>query len=288
MNATQLLQAILDGLATGALYALVALSFSLVWATVRTVDLALLQIIAVAGMVAYWVGSAGVVPALLASIAVSVALAVLSHYIAIRPTRAKGQIYPVIASLGLGLLILGAASLIFGVNLHTMPPLIPGGGLHIGSLYIAWTSSAVLCITFALLASAAIAMKVSKLGLAFRATAAEPQLAEAYGIGVRSVLLGSAASAGVGIGLAGPLGAVQGGSVSPFFGATMGLMGIVAMLLGGAGNPAGAVVGGLLVGIIQSVASQYLSGSMGEVASYSLLLLVMVARPSGLMKGSMA
>ncbi len=288
MNVTQLLQSIVDGLATGSTYSLVALSFTLVWATVRTVDLALLQIIALAGVVAFEVSGNGPVVALLAGVLAAVVVTTFSHYVAIRPTLHKGQIYPIVASIGLGLLVVGLTSLAFGLDLHTMPNLVPSGGFHPGPLFVSWTAAVVISVTGVLLVAAGATMRYTRIGLAFRASAAAPDLAEAYGVGVGSVRRGAAVVAGAGVGLAGVFGAVLAGSVSPFFGAAMGLNGIVAMLIGGAGNLSGAVFGGVLIGVLESVSSQYMAGSSAQIVSYSLLFFVMIVRPTGLMKGSTA
>jgi len=91
MNVTQLLQSIVDGLATGSTYSLVALSFTLVWATVRTVDLALLQIIALAGVVAFEVSGNGPVVALLAGVLAAVVVTTFSHYVAIGPRSTRDR-----------------------------------------------------------------------------------------------------------------------------------------------------------------------------------------------------
>jgi branched-chain amino acid transport system permease protein len=122
---TQLLQSLSDGLATGASYAVLALAFTVLWATVRTVNMAILQLVTVGGVVAYYAAGAGAVVAFLAGIGAATGLGLITHYSAVRPTLKNGQIYPIIATLGVGLLITGGISLIFGEDLQTVPPLLP-------------------------------------------------------------------------------------------------------------------------------------------------------------------
>jgi branched-chain amino acid transport system permease protein len=98
------------------------------------------------------------------------------------------------------------------------------------------------------------------------------------------VRFGAALVAALFIGLAGVFIGLMAGSVSPLMGAAAGLKGMVAMLIGGAGNLPGAVVGGLAVGVIESVSAQYVSSSFSGAAAFAVLFLVMVLKPSGLMK----
>jgi branched-subunit amino acid ABC-type transport system permease component len=142
----------------------------------------------------------------------------------------------------------------------------------------------VLLITVLLLAAATLVMRYTRLGLAFRASSWSPEIAAAYGVNVGLVRFCSAAAAAALAGLAGVFAAVLAGSVSPFLGSAAGLKGIVAMLIGGAGNLPGAVIGGLSIGVIEALSGQVVSGSTSQVVSYAVLFLVMVARPSGLMK----
>jgi branched-subunit amino acid ABC-type transport system permease component len=281
---TELAQALVDGLAVGSSYAILALAFTILWATVRTVNLALLQIVAVGGLVAYEFAGSGVVVAFTAAIVASLVLALASHLIAVQSTISKGLLYPIIASLGVGLLLQAAMTLTAGDDVRVMPDLLPTGVLEVGGVFIGWTPLIVFAITGGFLVAAGLIARFTTLGLSFRAAAWQPQLAMAYGVNVRWVRLISAGAAGVAAGLAGACAGILAGSVSPFTGAATGLNGLVGMLIGGAGNPVGAVLGGLLVGVLQALGAVFVSSSMQGVISLSLLFLIMILRPSGLMK----
>ncbi len=281
---SEVLQALVDGLAQGSSYAILALAFTVLWATVRTVNMALLQVVAVGGLVAFALADAGVVVAFLAAMVVGLGFGLVTHVVAVQSTIKKGLLYPIIASFGVGLLIQGGMSLTAGDDVKVMPDLLPEGVIEVSGIFIGWTPLIVFLITTGFVLLIAAIARFTKLGLGFRASAWQPELAQAYGINVRGVRLFSAGAAGVAAGLAGACAGILAGSVSPYAGALTGLNGLVAMLIGGAGNPVGAVLGGLLVGVLQAFGGLFVSSSMQGVISLALLFLVMILRPSGLMK----
>jgi len=281
---TYFAQALLDGLSAGATYALIAIAFSLVWATVRTVNLALLQVLSCAGMLAYLGAQHGVVLAFVYGLLGAVVIGVASHFVAIVPTLSKGQIYPIITSLGFGLLLTAGLVAIFGDLLRPVPPVLPEGGARLGGTYLSWGAVLQIAVALVLVVAAIVVMRSSRVGLAFRSSAWAPDLAGAYGVNLPAVRLGSAVVSSLLIGLAGVFIALTAGSVGPLLGATAGLKGMVAMLIGGAGNLPGAVVGGLAVGLVESVSLQYTTSALSGAIAFAVLFALMVLKPSGLMK----
>jgi branched-chain amino acid transport system permease protein len=280
----EIAQAIFDGLSAGASYALLALAFSILWATVRTVNLALIQVVAIGAMAAYAAAPMRAVPALGAAALMGLVAGLLTHYIAIATTLRKGLLVPIIASLGVGLVLQSSMSLTIGDEVRRMPRLLPDGSLQLFGAFLGWGQLIVLAITAGALIVCAAVARLTSIGLSFRATAWRPQLASAYGVDTRRVRLISAAAAAAASGLAGGCIAILSGSASPVTGADAGLSGLVAMLIGGAGNPLGAVVGGLTVGLLDSLGGTIFSTSLQSVLSLGLLFIIMISRPSGLMK----
>lgn len=280
----ELVQAVVDGLAVGTSYAILALAFTILWATVRTINLALLQVVAIGGLTAYAFAGAGAPIAFLAAAGASLVVGLITYYVAVETTIRKGLLYPIIASLGAGLLLQGGMSLIAGDDLRVMPALLPTGVAEVGGIFIGSTALTVAAITGGFVLTVAMLARFTSLGLAFRASAWEPELAVAYGVNVRRVRLLSAGAASVAAGLAGACAAVLAGSVSPYLGAAAGLNGLVAMLIGGAGNAVGAIIGGLLVGLLAALAAVFISSSMQGVVSLGMLFLIMVVKPAGLMR----
>lgn len=280
-----LIQYALDGLMTGAVYAIIALAFSLVWASMRTVNLALLQIAGVGAMAAYGLGGVGgPIVALLGAATAAALVALASYYVAIRPTLKRWRLIPIVATLGFGVLIEGLLSRFAGAGVRPMPPLLPTGSFAVGDVYVRRAGVVVLLVVIAMLAAAMTVLRRSKVGLAFRASSWSPEIAEANGVNIEAVRVWSTVASGVYAGIAGALIGVLAGSVSPFAGFSTGLKGIVAMLVGGAGNPLGAVVGGTLIGVSESMVGGIVSNAIKGVISFGVLLLVMLLRPHGIMQ----
>jgi len=281
---TRILQAVVDGLMVGSLYALVAVSFSILWASVRTVNLGLLQVSAMGGIVAYSLSQYGAVVALCGGVIAAGAGGLIVHLVAIRPFLKKWALLPIVASLGAGLLVRGAVIFFFGEEPKRMPQLVPTGTWEISGIFVRRTGVIVLAVALAFVLLALYLTAKSLIGLAFRASSWNSDIARAYGVDTERIRLGSAAAAAVAIGLAGVLTGVLAGSVHPYMGEANGLKGMVAMLLGGAGNLVGALLAGLLVGMLESGAGMFVSSAMKNVVSFGLLFLVMVVKPSGLLK----
>jgi branched-chain amino acid transport system permease protein len=165
-----------------------------------------------------------------------------------------------------------------------MPPLLPSDTWELNGVFVRETAVIVSAVAVGLLLLVVAVFRWTRIGLAFRVTSWAPELAPAYGVAVGAVQTGSVVASAVAMGLAGVLSGLLFGSVSAFAGATTGLKGVIAMLMGGAGNVYGALVGGLVVGISESVAELYISSGMKSVVSLALLLVVMVVRPQGLLQ----
>lgn len=281
---TRVLQALVDGLMIGSLYALVAVSFSILWASVRTVNLGLLQVSAMGGVVAYSLSANGTVIALLGGVLAAGAAGLIVHLVAIRPFLKKWALLPIVASLGAGLLVRGAVIFFFGEEPKRMPQLLPTGVWEISGVFIRRTGTIVLVVALFFVLLALYLTAKSKVGLAFRASSWNSDIARAYGVNIERVRLGSAFAAAIAVGLVGVLTGVLAGSVHPYLGEANGLKGLVAMLLGGAGNLPGALLAGLLVGMLESGAGMFVSSAMKNVVSFGLLFVVMIVKPSGLLR----
>lgn len=281
---TRVLQALVDGLMIGSLYALVAVSFSILWASVRTVNLGLLQVSAMGGVVAYSLSANGTVIALLGGVLAAGAAGLIVHLVAIRPFLKKWALLPIVASLGAGLLVRGAVIFFFGEEPKRMPQLLPTGVWEISGVFIRRTGTIVLVVALFFVLLALYLTAKSKVGLAFRASSWNSDIARAYGVNIERVRLGSAFAAAIAVGLVGVLTGVLAGSVHPYLGEANGLKGLVAMLLGGAGNLPGALLAGLLVGMLESGAGMFVSSAMKNVVSFGLLFFVMIVKPSGLLR----
>jgi len=284
------LQNTLDGLAAGSSYALLALGFTLIFGVLEIINLAHAAILAVGALLAYTLFTslgAGLVVALLgASIGTGV-LGVVIDFLAFRPlrTRRAGRLASLISSIGVALILVNLAQILWGSEPLSYPPgtvplrFFTGGGVTVSLLQIL-----VLATTLLLLIGLRVLLTRTKVGMAIRAVAESPATATLLGIPFdRVVVFTFFLSSALG-GVAGVLvGMLLQGSVSPFMGNAYGLKGLAAIILGGMGDITGAVLGGLAMGIGEIMIVQYLNSSYRDGVAFGLLFLVLVIRPTGLL-----
>jgi branched-chain amino acid transport system permease protein len=287
MPVVEFLQFTLSGIAFGMIYAVVALSLVLIWRGTRLLNYAqggmAMFTTYVAIEVIYRTGSywAGFVVAL----AVGIVLGVVCQLTVIRPTMNKPPLNAVIVTIGLLILLEGLAGIFFGGQYRSFPTAFSQNGLRIGgtplgvSRYDVFVAAAVLVTTLAL----AVAFRYTSAGLRMRAAAFNATIARLSGIRVARVLT-------VGWALAGLLGALAGLLVSPATFLypnsmdTIFVYGFTAAVIGGLDSPAGAVAGGLLLGIALSYAGGYLhsGANLVPIVALGILVVVLMVRPDGL------
>jgi branched-chain amino acid transport system permease protein len=289
MPVVEFLQFTLSGIVFGMIYAAVALSLVLIWRGTRLLNYAqggmAMLTTYVAIEVIYRTGSywAGFVVALAAGIV----LGVVCQLVIIRPTMNKPPLNAVIVTIGLLILIEGLAGILFGGQFRSFPAAFSITGLRVGSTplgvsrFDVFVAAAVLVTTLAL----AVAFKYTSAGLRMRAAAFNATVARLSGIRVARVLT-------VGWALAGLLGALAGVLVSPSTFLypnsmdTIFVFGFTAAVIGGLDSPAGAVVGGLLLGIALSYVGGYLGSGRGSdltsLVALGILVAVLLIRPDGL------
>ncbi|HEX9245200.1 MAG TPA: branched-chain amino acid ABC transporter permease [bacterium] len=287
---TVFLQQLINGISLGSVYALFALGFTLIFGVLEIINLAHAAILAVGALLAYTLFTslgAGLVIALLgASIGTGV-LGVVIDVVAFRPlrTRRAGRLASLITSIGVALILVNLAQILWGSEPLSYPPgtvplrFFTGGGLTVSLLQIL-----VLATTILLLIGLRLLLIRTKVGIAIRAVAESPATATLLGIPFdRVVVFTFFLSSALG-GVAGVLvGMLLQGSVSPFMGNAYGLKGLAAIILGGMGDIGGAVLGGLVMGIGEIMIVQYLNSSYRDGVAFGLLFLVLIVRPTGLL-----
>lgn len=282
--AGDLLQFLFAGITVGAIYALIALGFSLVYSASHLINFAQGEFVMLGGMGTVFAAAAGL-PLPLAALA-AILLAVLTgiglQRFAIAPARRAGVIGLVIVTIGASILIRGLAGILFDRNFHGLPAIggdapimIAGAALHPQTLWILGTT-----LVVALLLRAFLSRTLA--GKAMRAAASNPLAAELVGIDPARVVLATFV-------LAGALGALAGFLVTPLaqthfqIGIMLGLKGFAAAILGGLGSAPGALLGGLCIGLAESLSAGYLSSAYKDVVAFVVILLVLLLRPGGLL-----
>ena len=292
-------QELVNGITTGALYSLVALGFSMVYGVLKLLNFAhgdLYMIGAYVGFfVIQWFGGPSAltipVPLLLLVMFVLAAglvggLGVAIERFAYRPLRNAPRIAPLITAIGISFFLENAALLLFGAQFrvyNTADFISLSSGIQIGSVTIDSVQILVLVLGLVLMVGLRELVNRTKLGKQMRAVAADREAAEMMGINVNFTIaatffLGSALA-----GVAGVMGGLLFNQVTPTIGFVVGLKAFTAAVVGGIGSIPGAMLGGLLIGVAESMITGYVSSTYTNLFVFALLIVVMLVRPSGLL-----
>ena len=293
------LQELVNGLTTGALYSLVALGFSMVYGVLKLLNFAHGDLYMVGAYVGFfviqWFGGPSAltipVPLLLLVMFVLSAglvggLGVAIERFAYRPLRDAPRIAPLITAIGISFFLENAALLLFGAQFrvyNTADFISLSSGIQIGSVTIDSVQIMVLVLGLVLMVGLRELVNRTKLGKQMRAVAADREAAEMMGINVNFTIsatffLGSALA-----GVAGVMGGLLFNQVTPTIGFVVGLKAFTAAVVGGIGSIPGAMLGGLLIGVAESMITGYVSSTYTNLFVFALLIVVMLVRPSGLL-----
>jgi branched-chain amino acid transport system permease protein len=292
-------QELVNGLTTGALYALVALGFSMVYGVLKLLNFAHGDLYMVGAYIGFfviqWFGGAQhltiAVPLLLVIMFVLAAglvggLGVAIERFAYRPLRDAPRIAPLITAIGVSFFLESSALLLFGAQYrvyNTADFISLSSGIQIGSVTIDSVQILVLVLGLVLMAGLQLLVNRTRLGRQMRAVAADREAAEMLGINVNFVItatffLGSALA-----GVAGIMGGLLFNQVTSTIGFIAGLKAFTAAVVGGIGSIPGAMLGGLVIGLAESFVTGYISSTYSNLIVFGLLIVVMLLRPSGLL-----
>ncbi len=283
-----LAQQIVNGLVTGSTYALFALGFTLMFGVMGVINLTYGFYFSAGALLALFATRGLDLPLVLALPLVAIAsglIAVVLDTILLTPLRrAKApELASLMVTLGATLLLYSLATALLGTDIRRFPPSIFGGGaFEAGGVRI--TESQILIIATALVIVAALLwlMQGTKLGLAIRALAENPEAAQLMGINAGAVVrLVSFLSGALG-GTAGVLIGLNYNAIQPYMGEAMMLKGFAVIILGGLGDIRGALVAGLLVGLLETATAGYVASSLKDAVGFLLLVLTLWFRPAGL------
>jgi branched-chain amino acid transport system permease protein len=286
-NLQDLMQFIFAGLTGGAIYALVALGFGVVYNTMGIVNFTQVDFVSLGGMVLYTsLFTAGLpMPAALVAAILGVSLtALVVEELGIRPSRSRSHLVLIFLTIGLSIILRGLMKLVWGKNRLAVPPLSGESPLHLLGASILPQTLWILGLTALTIVLLVLFFRRTSLGLAMRAVAANEAAAAVVGLKVWRVKAASFA-------LAGALGGLAGCLVTPIttlsydVGVLLGLKGFAAAILGGFGSFPGAILGGLTLGLLESLGAAYLSSAYKDVIAFVVLLLVLFVRPRGLLGG---
>ncbi len=296
-----LAQQIFNGLVLGSIYAVVALGYTMVYGILELINFAHGEITMMGAMVAISVigmGLAAGLPALplillamLAAIAVCMCLGLAIERFAYRPLRHAPRLAPLITAIGMSILLQNIAMLIWGKQYIPFPPVFPQGEHRLLGAHVTDVQLIILATTLLLMLALTLLVQRTPLGRAMRAIAQSQPVAQLMGVNVNRVVAATFAIGSALAAVAGVLVAANYGQAHYYMGFLLGLKAFSAAVLGGIGNIAGAMLGGLLLGLIESLGAGYIGplthGFLGsnyqDVFAFFVLILVLVFRPSGLL-----
>lgn len=285
MDAASLLQFVFAGLKNGAIYSLVALGFTLVYASTGVINFAQGEFYMLGGMLAVFVLSSLGLPlplAALGGVALTAAVGVVFELLAVRPQKSTDPLPVIITTVGASVLIRSLTRHALGGNEFALPAFTPGPSLKIAGAALERQTVWVAALTLMAVGALWLLYRRTSFGLAMRACAVDREAARLMGIDVRRVVT-------VSFGLAAALGAVAGVAVTPLVqtsfdaGTVIGVRGFAAAILGGLGNPLAAVLGGLVLGLLESLSAAFLSSTYKDAVALVVLLAVLFLRPQGLL-----
>ena len=279
----EFLQFAFSGLTVGAVYALVALGFTLIYNASDVVNFAQGEFVMLGGMTTVFLHLAGVpVPlAALAAIAVTTLVGIGLHKLAVEPARGASPVTLIIITIGASIFLRGAAAIVFDKRFHQLPHWFGDQPIRVGGASVLPQSLVVLAGAAVIVVALWAFFERSLFGKAVLATAANRLAARLQGIDTGFVI-------GFSFAVSAAIGAIAGVLVTPVtltsydVGTLMALKGFAAAMLGGMGNPLGAVIGGLMVGILEAFGAGYLSSQYKDAVAFIVILAVLFVLPNGL------
>lgn len=280
--------ALINGLALGMAYALIAVGYSMVFGVLRLINFSHSAVYAFGAYMVYFFVSLkfGLFPAILLAVVLSGLLALTIDKVALEPLRKKKSmpIATLITTIGMSFIIQNLLSIeyVFGSEKRGFPSLNLFGNIIIGNITIQSSQIIMLVVAMILLAILTFIVQKTKVGLAMRATEQNQKAAQLMGINVNSVISVTFFIGGASAAIAGALIGGYYQVISPTMGSVIGLKAFAAAVVGGIGILYGSVVGGLVIGVAECFAAQYLGSNVRDPMAFVILILILIIKPVGL------
>ena len=276
----------INGLSLGSVYAIIALGYTMVYGIAKMLNFAHGDVIMVAGFVIYtMMNSLGVNPivAVFISVIVCTALRVTSEKIAYKPLRTATPLAVLITAIGVSYFLQNLALLIFGSDTKMFTSVVKVPQLKLGEITITGETIVTIIACIIIMVCLTLFIKKTKAGQAMLVVSEDKDAAELMGINVNATI---SLTFAIGSGLAAIAGALlcsQYTSLTPYTGAMPGIKAFVAAVFGGIGSIPGALIGGLLLGVIENLSKAYISSQMADAIVFSVLIIVLLVKPTGIL-----
>jgi len=290
------IQQVINGLTLGAVYALIALGYTMVYGILELINFAhgeIYMIGAYVGIISLGILSAmgftaksvifALIIASIGAIIYSSAYGVTLERVAYRPLRHAPRLAPLISAIGMSIFLQNYVMLTQGSADKIFPHILPSKEIRLGNATITYIQLAIIITSLILMVALHIFIKKTRLGKAMRATAQDKKMASLVGIDIDLVIMatfiiGSALAA-----VAGVMVSMYYGLVNFYMGYVAGIKAFTAAVLGGIGNIQGAVFGGILLGILEGLGAAYISSEYKDAFAFIILILILIFKPTGLL-----
>ena len=284
-----LLQQLINGLTQGSLYALIAIGFVIIFGTMNLVTFAHGEVYMVGAFMGYFALTLWNLPwpvALMMGMAAGWILGVLMEKIAFRPMRNLGHMPPLLITIGMSIILKEAVMIVWGAENRPVPSLY-GQTIQLGNSQISLLQLVIMGIVVLLIVGLQLLIQGTKIGRAMRATAQDHEAAQAMGVNadrVFNIAFGLASLLG---GAGGVLVGVYYNAVSATMGGTAGMKGFAACIFGGLTSIPGAILGSLIIGVVENLTVQYIASGYRDIIAFLVMVAVLIVRPQGLLGSKM-
>lgn len=277
---------LISGLSLGSIYALIALGYTMVYGIAKMLNFAHGDIIMVGAFtIIVSISTCGlpVWVALILSVVMCTVLGVVTERVAYKPLRKSEPLTVLITAIGVSYLLQNLALLIFGSSQKSFPSIFDISSVHIGNLSMSGESVVTLAVTIIIMIALSLFINKTRAGKAMRAVSEDKEAAELMGISVNKTIsltfaIGSALAA-----VAGVFYGATYGFIGPYTGSMPGIKAFVAAVFGGIGSIPGAMIGGLLLGVLESLSKAYISTELSDAIVFASLIVVLLVKPTGLL-----
>ena len=282
----EFLHQLINGLALGSVYALLALGYTMVYGIIQLINFAHGEIYMIGAFSGFYCASTlklPLIPTLLVAMAVSALAGIIIEKVAYKPLRNSPRIALLITAIGVSLFLQNAMRLLVGSSPKPFPDLINAGSINLGPIQIEVKTILMFGVSALLVISLQFIVYKTKVGKAMRASSQDMEAASLMGINVDNTISITFAIGSALAGIAGVLVAISYPSITPYMGAMPGLKAFVAAVLGGIGSIPGALVGGIAIGLLETFSKAYISTNFSDAIVFSILIIILLIKPSGLL-----
>lgn len=282
----QFIQQMVNGISLGSIYALIALGYTMVYGIIKLINFAhgdVYMVGAYIGFAATTYAKLSFLPALIISMFTSALLGMFIEKVAYKPLRNSSKIAALITAIGVSLLLENLMTYFAGAEIRSFPKLMSSAQINIGNIVLNMQQVYIVITALFLMVLLQFIVQKTKVGKAMRAVSADKDAAQLMGIKIDSTISFTFA---IGSSLAGAAGVLVGiyyNSIDPLMGMLPGLKAFVAAVFGGIGSIPGAMIGGLSIGILETLVSGYGNSMYRDAAVFAFLIVILIIKPSGLL-----